>query len=616
MKSKTLLLTLIALGILSSLYVVKQKYEMESRSKNIEIVLDYDDVTGFAALNGITPADAFESFKSGGAVSVALTEGLFGDLVRKNEVSFNGKDTYTFTEADAAETYKQLLIAMPALKNSLTLNGSSVKISGVTSDFVEKLPIGFDRDALNIIKSVGLEPVGRIYNYVGITPAAIDAKLAYVKSCGIRKIIFASDRVFGFKESVADAAESIERYGLIVGKVEFAKQRGEEAMAAKIPGSTIIVHSVSAMEQVPMSKDTLIERYRKAVRERNVKMCYIRTFDTSSGEQLKNNTEYITEIADAIKACGYTIGSAEPFEVMTVKPLFRAVAGLGVVAGALLLLTVVFNLSAGAVFGWFAVLFAFCVFGPYVSFTAQKLAALLAAVVFPILGVVVAAKTEMMESVAKIAARLVLCVLVSVCGGLLVEGLIADRNFVLRVCMFMGVKLAHLIPVLAACCLFVGGIVWNRQTCRDANKTFRDALLKLGRNPVLLWQVGIGVVMLGVVGLMLARSGNDSGLGAGSFELAFRSVLDKVLFVRPRTKEFLVGYPLLMAGMAFLTKGKRNWAVPCIVVGSVGLISALNTFCHIHTPLILSFVRTLNGLWVGLVIGIILSTIVIKVTKE
>ncbi|MBO7394243.1 MAG: hypothetical protein J6U98_08605 [Abditibacteriota bacterium] len=93
-------------------------------------------------------------------------------------------------------------------------------------------------------------------------------------------------------------------------------------------------------------------------------------------------------------------------------------------------------------------------------------------------------------------------------------------------------------------------------------------------------------------------------------------MLDKVLFVRPRTKEFLVGYPLLMAGMAFLTKGKRNWAVPCIVVGSVGLISALNTFCHIHTPLILSFVRTLNGLWVGLVIGIILSTIVIKVTKE
>ena len=77
-----------------------------------------------------------------------------------------------------------------------------------------------------------------------------------------------------------------------------------------------------------------------------------------------------------------------------------------------------------------------------------------------------------------------------------------------------------------------------------------------------------------------------------------------------------MGYPLLMAGMAFLTKGKRNWAVPCIVVGSVGLISALNTFCHIHTPLILSFVRTLNGLWVGLVIGIILSTIVIKVTKE
>ena len=93
-------------------------------------------------------------------------------------------------------------------------------------------------------------------------------------------------------------------------------------------------------------------------------------------------------------------------------------------------------------------------------------------------------------------------------------------------------------------------------------------------------------------------------------------MLDKVLFVRPRTKEFLVGYPLLMAGMAFLTKGKRNWAVPCIVVGSVGLVSALNTFCHIHTPIVLSFVRTFNGLWVGLVIGTILSALIMKVTKD
>ena len=227
-----------------------------------------------------------------------------------------------------------------------------------------------------------------------------------------------------------------------------------------------------------------------------------------------------------------------------------------------------------------------------------------------------AAKTSEGEGGLKIAGRLIVCVLIALCGGLLVEGLIADRNFVLRVNTFMGVKLAHLIPVLAACCLFIGDIVLKRETWQNAAGNFREALLKIGRNPVLVWQVGIGFAIAVLVGLMLARSGNDSGLGAGNLELAFRSVLDKILFVRPRTKEFLVGYPLLMVGMTFLARGKRNWAVPCIVVGSIGLISALNTFCHIHTPIVLSLIRTANGLWVGLIIGVVLSGIVAKVVRK
>jgi uncharacterized membrane-anchored protein YjiN (DUF445 family) len=42
-----------------------------------------------------------------------------------------------------------------------------------------------------------------------------------------------------------------------------------------------------------------------------------------------------------------------------------------------------------------------------------------------------------------------------------------------------------------------------------------------------------------------------------------------------------------------------------VVVGSIGLISALNTFCHIHTPVELSIFRVINGTLVGGIIGLL-----------
>jgi hypothetical protein len=41
-------------------------------------------------------------------------------------------------------------------------------------------------------------------------------------------------------------------------------------------------------------------------------------------------------------------------------------------------------------------------------------------------------------------------------------------------------------------------------------------------------------------------------------------------------------------------------------VGIIGQVSLLNTFCHIHTPLMLSLTRDLAGLALGALIGVAL----------
>jgi len=35
----------------------------------------------------------------------------------------------------------------------------------------------------------------------------------------------------------------------------------------------------------------------------------------------------------------------------------------------------------------------------------------------------------------------------------------------------------------------------------------------------------------------------------------------------------------------------------------------VNSFCHLHTPLLMTVVRTFNGLWLGVVFGLILARV-------
>jgi len=105
------------------------------------------------------------------------------------------------------------------------------------------------------------------------------------------------------------------------------------------------------------------------------------------------------------------------------------------------------------------------------------------------------------------------------------------------------------------------------------------------------------------LGLLVLRSGNESGVGVSGLELHFRAVLDRVFGVRPRTKEVLIGHPLLVLAFARAMAGKRGGLWALLALGTVGQVSMVNTFSHLHTPILVSVARTLHGLWVGALLG-------------
>jgi hypothetical protein len=123
---------------------------------------------------------------------------------------------------------------------------------------------------------------------------------------------------------------------------------------------------------------------------------------------------------------------------------------------------------------------------------------------------------------------------------------------------------------------------------------------RIARTPVELW---MGVA-LGIVGAalfyLLIRSGNTGA--AADWELTLRQTLEDVLLVRPRTKEFLIGFPALIIGIVVTARTPHGWWL--YAIGSIGTASAIDTFAHFHTPLAISLLRTGYAVAFGYLLGV------------
>ncbi len=85
-----------------------------------------------------------------------------------------------------------------------------------------------------------------------------------------------------------------------------------------------------------------------------------------------------------------------------------------------------------------------------------------------------------------------------------------------------------------------------------------------------------------------------------------RQILNTIFFVRPRTKEFMLGYPIFLLFIAYLgNRWTAQWRWLFLAFAMVGLVSVMNTFCHVHAPLLLSILRAANGYILGIAIGFV-----------
>lgn len=179
--------------------------------------------------------------------------------------------------------------------------------------------------------------------------------------------------------------------------------------------------------------------------------------------------------------------------------------------------------------------------------------------------------------------------------------------------IFRGIKLSLIVPLLYSAILYY--LMFFKDSEGKYKKqisAFLNADIKVYK---LIFAVAVISVSLGIVYYYILRSGNVSKISP--FEQTVRTTLTKIFPARPRTKEFLIGYPSLVLLVYYMKKTNvksLQWALT--VATSILTASVTNSFCHVFTDFTTIVSRTLNGLLVGLAVSVcvyILNLVAIKV---
>ncbi len=637
-----LLALLIALGLLGGLVSAAHRWSAEARNRRVELVIDYGDAQALANTTSRQIDDVLTQLKSAGITTVAVTEDTPASL------NANGIVTYTRT---GNTTHLQFALGFPGQRARVvqmlahkapglvvTTDGPSGLTVGAPWPQFASVPIGLDGDTVNTIKRNKLLVAPRLVNFTGVTAQNIAWELAQTRrQCGgpsgIGPVIFAGTSVLGNRALIGATADALGADHLAYGSVELGKTLGDDDLSRMADAETIRVHSIGTDEMGTMDEPTAVERFVRAAKERNIRVCYVRLFLsglTHAPDVLTANTAFIGKIVRGMQEAHLKVGDgpAHPY-ADDPKPgiVLRALMALGVAGGTLLLLRVFTGITgrALAIASVIGLVLALGLAAPGTTPKGREVLALLSACVFPTLGLCAVALPRFHPNatngqVLKQAfTAYVQMTLVTVIGIILTVGLLSGRLFLIKVDAFLGVKLVLVTPVALVAAYYGLGLAALPRRAGWTER--RDAVLcsvrALADRPLLAGQLAVGIVALAALAFFVARSGNDPGVGVSATELKTRALLDKYLYVRPRTKEFLLGHPALFLGLAAAaSKRFPAWVLPLLVVGAIGQSSLMDTFCHLHTPLLVSALRGLIGWALGGLIAALVWTAISRPTKD
>jgi len=349
------------------------------------------------------------------------------------------------------------------------------------------------------------------------------------------KFIIKNDSRYCFKNNIIPGEMLQAGVEAVVCLSEFAAPVNYQKLARK---RILTLHRIRKEEAVKLSEEDTLKRFIRSAVERNIKVLVVP--EAKMAEKLKN----------ALTARGFQIKQFDRNPV-----LLPAVPG-----------------NQRLLF--------------------KKTYALLIAVIFPLFGFF------LLRYFKNTFVRFSAVTLVSLLAALIIAGTLSETDFMLKLSLFSGAKLALLLPPLAVFFILA-----------YENKNLFDK-----RTAGILTVIILGIIITAVI----ARSGNYS-MPLLPFEKGLREWFENVFVARPRFKEFLIGHPAMLLGLYLYPRAKLSLekiaAVFLLALGMLGQTSLINTFCHPQADFMISVLRTVFGLLAGAAIGGVLI-LCLKIVKK
>jgi hypothetical protein len=639
--SKNLFIFFILISLIISIFVGIQRFNLEKNFKQVEMVISLNKIRELAIKEGYAEDQLLARLKSKGISSVAVHEDTIETLLPQGKVAFlttndlikiNYIQELNIPTSDQISPGELMIVSKdyPLIeriekvfqqyfgkdmvqKKFLYEKTYGLVVHGNEEEIV-KLGLGFSEEDIATIEELGLNVVLRPKNFTKIKPEIFQQKLSTIGGLeNISTIIFDEEEVLGYpsKEMLFETAKFLDDHTYPFGVIEFTSQKGIHTIASNVSELAIRVHSITSEEMEKIQLDTAIERWVRAAQERNIRIFYINPFlKTRTVDLIQYNLDYIESIKNNLAQRGYLVGKASLFPNYQIPAIFIYLISLGVISAGIQLLIEFFTIFRKYSVILFIISFAFLVVVDIVlgKIFLLKILALASALIFPTLAIIKNKKffikipPQENNSLTEILKNIFLGIsgimLVSLLGGLIIGALLTHYKFILAIELFSGIKIAYLFPLVLVAVYFW----WVK---REDKKFLIDDFKK----PI-LFEHALFLFVFSVFGIIyIARSGNFSFLPVPDIEEQMRLLLEKYLIARPRSKEFLIGYPLISLAIAMNQLNLHYFKIPLIIMGTVAPVTIVNTFCHVHTSLSFSILRTFNGYWLGLLIGSLLAFI-------
>lgn len=657
-ETKKIYVFFILLALTLSLIIGVKRSVLEKDYKQIDMVMSLNKIRELSAKEGYDENELLNQFKSRGITGIAVQEDTITTLLTQGKITFLSTNDLTrlnyFYHLDlpGADNVAngELMVAcqdfnlFKRMKTNLQsyLGDDLVKTGLINEKYhllffrgdreeLEKVGLGFSKEDIFKIQEMGFNLILRPKNTPKINREIFQTKISQMDEfTDIAVIIFDEEEVLGYPSAkiLAEMATYLKEKKYSFGIVEFASQKGINNIASTVSELAVRVHSITKEEMEKIDKNKAIDRWIRAAQERNIRLFYLNPFlNIREGNLVESNLDYIKEIKDELTQNNYQTGKATLFPPYQSSLVIIALIGLGVISAGMLLLLKFFNIPKK----YEIILFiGICLFLFIVNIITgkiflMKILALASALVFPTLAIILNKKyfikTPILrnvhtaatnkpfflysEIIKNVFAGITRTMLISLSGGLIIAALLTQYQFILAIQLFSGIKIAYVLPIL-----LVTWYLWW------VNSEDKKLLLNEVKKPILFEHALLVSVLLVFGVVYITRSGNFSFLAISSIEEKVRLFLEKYLIARPRNKEFLIGYPLLSLAIAMNYLDIQYLRLPIIIIGCVAPITVVNTFCHIHSPILFSLLRTFNGYWLGLLFSILLTSILFFFLKS